>query len=438
MIARLIFSLTLASSLPLLGNGGGYFRGGIRSTGDIELFEPEEVEKIRMLDEKLTIDLGTKEAKVEIRYLLKNETTGKVRVRFGFPVEELFDDYMGMRPPNPDDGKDGKLKYCNDYKITAGGKDLTGKWKAESSKDESKKIKGIAGWLVSELGFEPGEEKPVMISFTSGYPASNSFVSERTFDSASIFKYRLSSAACWAGTIGTGKIVVRPAGAAADEIKVLKPVNRFKKEGSSWVWDFENLEPTMADDLEIEAVPETRGYGAGVPVDSGSWAHYANRGGKWTMQHANYQVSASSTLPPEGEHRYDASLLKDTYQKGAWSEGAEGPGIGEWLELKPAVAKPVVAIGITPGFATSDELFKANNRPRRILVNLNGEHEFTADIPDSRDYCRVPVNAYSKPVKSIRITFKDVWKGEQFDDLCVTQILLESKLDKAPKIEPSR
>lgn len=438
MIFRLISILCFTAISPLFANGGGYFRGGVQRAGDIELFEPEEVEKIRILDEKLTIDLGRTEAGVEIRYLLKNETTTKVRIRFGFPVEELFDNHhMNMLPEKFAEREEGKLKYCKNYKVTAGGKEIAAKWKIEDANDE-KKIKGIAGWLVSELSFEAGEEKPLTISFKSGYPSANSSVSEDTFESAAIFKYRLSTAACWAGTIGTGKIVIRAAGVSADEIKVLKPVNRFKKEGSSWVWNFENLEPTMADDLEIEAAPETRSYGRGAFVDPGSWAHYTDRGGKWTMQHANYQVTASSTLPPEGEHRYDASLLKDTYQKSAWSEGAAGPGIGEWLELKPAVAKPLAAIGITPGFAKSAELFKANTRPKRILVTLNGEHEFTADIPDSSDYCRVPVSGYGKPVKSIRITFKDVWKGEQFEDLCVTHILLESKLDKAPKIEPSR
>lgn len=437
MIARFIFTLTLAAAPPLLGNGGGYFRGGIENAGNIELFEPEEVEKIRMLDEKLTIDLGATEAKVEIRYLLRNETSGKVKVRFGFPVEELFDDSMGMPSKEGAEKAKGELKYCKDYKVAAGGQEISAKWKAEEARSE-KKIKGIAGWLVSELSFGPGEEKPLTISFTSGYPVSNTFVSERTHDSAAIFKYRLSSAACWAGTIGTGRIVIRPEGVAADEVKVIKPVNRFKKEGSSWVWDFKELEPSLADDLEIEAVPEVSGYGKGVTSDSGSWGHYTDRGGRWTMKHANYQVTASSTLKPEGENRYEASLLKDVYQKGAWSEGAKGPGIGEWLELEPAVAKPLAAIGITPGFAKSPELFKANARPKKILVTLNKEHEFTAEIPDAAEYCRIPVSGYKKPVTSIRITFQDVWQGEKFEDLCVTQILLESKLDKAPKLEPSR
>ena len=46
---------------------------------------------IRILDEKLTVSLGPNDADVEVRYLMRNETRQKVKVRFGFPVEESFD-----------------------------------------------------------------------------------------------------------------------------------------------------------------------------------------------------------------------------------------------------------------------------------------------------------------------------------------------------------
>ncbi len=421
----------IAMHQPAHANGGGYFRGGVEQAGDVAGFEPSETEKIRILDEKLTVELGPKSADVEVRYLMRNETDKKVKVRFGFPVEESFD-----RNLMADTGKDGsrksdRLKYCQDYVIAAGGKAVAAKWQGEENTDD-KPFKGIAGWLISEITFAAGEEKPVMIRFKSGYPSENWHVSESTSESAGLFRYRLSTAACWAGTIGTGRITLKPAGINPQELKVLKPVNRFKKEGENWVWNFENLEPTLADDFEIEASPAIHGY------NGSETTRYVERGSQWLMSHTNYQIKASSFLPAEGENSYEPEKVKNFWGHEAWSEGAKGTGVGEWLELTPAVPKPLNAIEIAPGMAKSEELFKANARPKKIWVELNGEKRFSANIPDLEEAHRIPILDYGKPVKKIRLTFEEVWPGTKFEDLCVSGIRLQVKLDKKPKLEPSR
>lgn len=441
-------SLALAALLPgaVLGNGGGYTRGGLHRAGDIEVFEPQEVEKIRILDEKLDVALGSNEANVEIRYLMRNETDGKVKVRIGFPVEETTDDYSMWDQDHRDERAKDKLNYCKDYVITAGGKEITAKWQLEKNPEGDQRFKGLAGWLVSEVSFAAKEEKPVSIRFRSSYPLESWSVSDDGSQSAGIFKYRLSTAACWAGTIGSGRITLRPAGIPADDLKVLKPVNRFKKEGDNWVWNFENLEPAMADDLEIEARPEEKSYGRasnGSFDDGKGRVEFIERSGKWAIRHRNYSVKASSTLAPTperiGKRSYDASLVKEgSGQVGAWSEGAKGPGIGEWLELTPEVPKPLSAINLMPGYTMTRELFDANARPKKVLVELNGEHRFHAEIPDVPEWARIPVSGYAKPVKTIRLTFEEVWKGAKFEDLCVSGVSLEVKVDKKPKIQPSR
>ncbi len=390
---------------PVLANGGGYFRGGVEHTGDVAGFEPKETEKIRIMDEKLTVALGPKSADVEVRYLMRNETDKKVKVRFGFPVEESFDKSMTGA-----DTKTDNLRYCQNYVISASGKPVIAKWKGEEKAGADQRFKGIAGWMISEITFDPGEEKPVMIAFRSGYPSEEWSMSENTSAGAALFRYRLSTAACWAGTIGTGRITLKPAGIDPKELKVLKPVNRFKKDGGNWVWNFENLEPTLADDLEIEASPVTRNHSGPERT------RYVERGSQWLMSHTNYEVRASSVLAPADGRTYDAAKIKGG---GTWSEGKAGPGIGEWLELKPIAPKPLAAIKIWPGLAKNDELFQANARPKKVLIDLNDEHQFSADIPDSNDVCRIPIIGYAKPVKKIRLTFKEVWPGSKFEDLWV-------------------
>lgn len=419
-----------ALSVPAHANGGGYFRGGVSQTGDITGFEPKSTEHIRILDEKLTVDLGSAEAAVDIRYRMRNESGRKVKVRFGFPVEESFDvENLGV-PAARTAEKTDQLRYCRDYAITAGGAPIKASWKVEKNSDKVPHFKGIAGWLVSEITFEAGAELPVQIRFRSGYSREVWSVSESGHHSNSLFRYRLSTAACWAGTIGTGRIELRPSGIAPEDLRVLKPVNRFKKEGNSWVWEFQDLEPTLADDLEIEAQPKGS-FRAGEGEH-----HYVERGGRWSLVHTNYQVKASSTLPPEGGLDYSAEQVKS--HGGSWSEGAAGPGIGEWLELQPQVAKPLVAIEIEPGYNKTDELFRANARPKKVRIELNGEHRLTADIPDSKEPCRVAVSGYGKPVRTIRLTFEEVWPGTQHEDLCISRIMLHARLDKEPEIRPSR
>ncbi len=419
-------------SLPLFANGGGYFRGGVENAGDIAGFEPKETEKIRILDEKLTVALGSKSADVEVRYLMRNETDKKVKVRFGFPVEESFDSQLMVEPGVDGSTKTKQPKYCQNYVITASGKPIAAKWQGEETPGNDKRFKGIAGWLISEITFAGGEEKPVMISFKSGYPVEAWDVSDATSETAGLFRYRLSTAACWAGTIGAGRITLKPAGIDPSELRVLKPVNRFKKDGMNWVWDFENLEPTLADDLEIEARPEIRGHN---DTDS---TRIVERGAKWFISHTNYKVTASSTLPPADGQTYEAENIKGLWAQGTWSEGVSGSGVGEWLELKPIVPKTLAALEITPGYFKSEGLFLANPRPKKIALILNDEHRFNADIPNVYDVCRIPVIGYAKPVNKIRLTFEEVWPGTKFEDLCVSRLKLEVKLDKKPKIEQAR
>ncbi len=438
----LVFFLGLAAQQNLHANGGGYYRGGVQSAGDVAGFEPSATENVRILDEKLTITLGPKEADVEVRYLMRNETDKKVKVRFGFPVEESFDDdEMGMEPSakkKPADGK--KLEYCKHYQITAAGNAIESKWQGELKNSEDARFKGVAGWLISELTFAAHEEKPVMIRFQSAYPMSEWSVSDNTSKDAAIFRYRLSTAACWNGSIGTGKIVLKPNGIRADDLKVIKPVNRFKKEGANWVWNFENLEPSLADDFEVEAAPAENSYPqteTGADGDTHITGTYIERGSRWSMAHSNYKVKASSTLPPDGEIKYDADNIKNFWGE-MWSEGAKGPGINEWLELEPIAPKPLTAISILPGCVKTQELFEANARPKKMMVELNDEHKFTVDVPDSKEEFEFPVSDYTKAVKKIRLTFVDVWPGKKFEDLCVSSVRLHVALDKKPKLQPVR
>jgi len=423
-----VFAAFLLATLPAFPNGGGYARGGVESTGTLTGFEPKGTENIRILDEHLTIRLGMDDADVKVVYRMKNQSGKRIKVRFGFPVKESSDGTMPTDDLNAvvPENIQKKLIHCQDYHAAAGGKTLKAKFEKEPNRKDPK-FAGLAGWLVSKTTFAPGEEKQIVITYRSTYPRRSFSVSGRGSSAPKVFTYRLSTGACWAGTIQSGLVEILPNGVDPSWVRIIKPVNRFKKNGHSWVWKFQDLEPTLADDIVVEAVPTIEFMHA-----------YRKIRGKWTMTHENYTVKASSTLPPDQHHSYYPAELNDSVRDNAWSEGAPGPGIGEWLEIRPKVAKPLTAIKMHPGYRETEELFQSNARPKRIKVILNGDHSFTADIPDKNAWCWIPVRNYDKPVKTIKIVFEDVWKGTHFEDMCVSEIALVAKLDKKPKLGPVR
>lgn len=424
-------------------NGGGYSRGGVSETGTVRGFSPSGTETVRIVDEQLTIKLGPESANVEVRYILKN--VGKASsVRFGFPVEEL--DEM-----NEMDEEEGQKKavtrsspeYCRDYKVEVGGKAIAAKFEAETdaAKERDEQRIGLKGWLVSKVEFDAGEEKTMTIRYNADYPFYAMSVSDDERANARIFRYRISTGAAWEGPIEKGRVVISPAGVRPEEVTVLKPVNRFKKEGADWVWEFTDLEPSLADDIEVEAVPaadtfysrsEDGGYAEGGMA-------FTERKGNWYVAHTNYDVKASSTLAPSGGKTYDAANLKSTEQN-VWCEGAKGSGVGEWLEITPEVAQPLRSIKIVPGYVNWDDetLFKKNGRPKKLEVVINGDHKFDATLADRSDEQEIAILGYEEPVKSIRLTAKEVYPGAKYEDMCIAKVSLEAKLKKKPNVTPAR
>ncbi len=431
-----IVSALALSVLPALANGGGYFRGGVERTGTIAGFEPAATGRVRILDEQLDIALGPAEAAVEVRYLMRNETAAKVKVRFGFPVEESFDRSDFVDGPQPGWKEP---RNCRDYQLTLAGKPLKARFEPEPPGNRDPRFDGLAGWMVSEATFPAGAEVPVRIRCRSAYPEGAMSVSDDEHRSSRTFRYRLSTGACWAGTIARGRVTVSAAGIDPSEVRVLRPVNRFRKEDGRWVWDFEDLEPTLADDLEIEAAPAENSYmRTEKPGTDGPWVTYVERGGRWMVSHRNYRATASSTLPADGALDYDPANLNDDQWDNAWCEGQPGPGIGAWVELQPQAPKPLAAIELHPGYAKSDALFKANARPKQVRVTLNREHEFSAQVPDRNQPLRIPVSGYAKPVHTVRLTIEEAWPGTRHEDLCISSLALHVRLANQPEVTPAR
>ncbi|MEM7384174.1 MAG: DUF4424 family protein [Verrucomicrobiota bacterium] len=447
------------------GNGGG-FRYGIAFTGGVAPFEPSGTERVQILDEKLDITLYEQDAEVRVRYVMKNITRKKVEVTFGFPIEVTdlgsYEKGTGNRLDNRT--IDTRLaKFSRDYQVRADGKKVAHEQKIEPFAigklqpfEGSDLIRAIGGWQVSTLAFKPGQKRAIEISYGANHDVESHTVSDDSYKKPPVFRYRLSTAGVWAGPIAKGKVSIRLGQLDPKWLEIKKPAGRFKRAGDAWVWEFKDLEPTMADDLEIIAGPgkhlfsaAERGAAFYLQTDP-DLSSNTRRGVKsnkgWQYVNKAYSVKASSTLPDEKEFSYIAANLKnwDSVNErnpksyAVWSEGVKGQGVGESLSLTVAKPLPLDAIQIHPGHGESEAWFKANSRPSKLKITLNDEHSFKAMLRDVNLDQTIAVHGYSKPVRTVKIEIDAVYPGERFEDTCISDIALISPLAKEPKRYGSR
>lgn len=440
----LIFLLltVLISGQLANANGGGY-NFGIEETGQALAFDMEGVSEVRMEEEFLDIHLQPDDARVKVRYRLVNEGK-KTKVRFGFPVEAQRP-FSSFDPVSESHDPSVVPAGLDNYQVFLNGKELKAIWKAEEESETSSpdELRGLAGWLVSEATFPARSEVDLQISYQVKHEGSSYSVSDDSTESPKTFKYRFSTGAVWKGPIKKGTVQVTfEEGLIQELMEIKKPVNRFQKHDSGWTWVFENLEPTLADDLEIEVTPQIESRYA-YRAEHGGIEAYLRRGEVWSAVSSNYEVEASSVLPPEGVYSYDAKNLKEWgSEKGAvvWSEGSEGSGVGEWVLLKPKKATRLIGLQIAGGFQEPgrEELFKANARPRVIEMILNGEHRQTFKFADTPSLENCWIVGYHQPVKTCKLVIREVYPGERFSDLCLTKVSILSFLEKEPKHQGAR
>jgi hypothetical protein len=444
-LASCCLILLLSSSGTALANGGGY-SFGVTFTGAIAPFQASGTEKVRIMDEKLDVTLRRGDAAVVVRYVMQNVTDQPAKVRFGFPVEadaggdgeEGF--FMGdlLTTAQRRQLLAGAIQQLKGYNVTADGAPVKAEFQLEQFSTGkikrfpgSRALEGIAGWMVSELTFPASAAVVLEIRYSADHAGSSTFVSDDSRESARSFVYRLSTGAVWSGTIAKGTVSVVADGIPADEVEIVAPRDRLKRQGDRWTWSFSDLEPTLADDISIRAVPGYNGY-----FVYGDGRRYLERRGSWGRWTQDFKAKASSTLPPGKTRDYGAQHLADDRFLAPWAEGAPGHGVGEWVELAPTKPVPLIALQITPGFSSPGDnrkLFDANGSPTRVEILLNEEHAFTATLGNQPRGQLIPVLGYTKPVSRIRITIREVRPGTKYEDACITRVALYERLAKAPE-----
>ncbi len=151
-----------------------------------------------------------------------------------------------------------------------------------------------------------------------------------------------------------------------------------------------------------------------------------------------YTVTASSEL--QGD--YGPGNLSDSNLSTTWAEGVEGT-TGEWILLNFEADTHVAWVGLVPGYAKSEYTYTANARPLEALVevSIEGTHvsSYKIEIPEvpletilEGSIYEVLREVYNRgesfPLSSIRITFEGTAPGSEYDDLCISELVVASFL----------
>jgi len=467
----LAFALFVGSGSALFGNGGAW-QAGIPATGNASASKNDRHTDVTIENETLKIDLHPEYADVTVRYRMRNSGPN-VQQDFFFPVER-----WGRIQTADIDRESDDLDH---YQISIDGKELKSnnvvgpkqkgaetKQEASEPKQESseaekegseegaertsgplwqEEVSTIKSWKKSVIPFERNQTRDVTVHYKARYAENDESVSDDSHISNATFAYSLSPAATWKGPISKGKIEINILHPEPEDVSIAKPKDRFKKlSDTRYEWDFENLKPTITDDIRIIAHSKYDSYPTGYSEEElQNRAEYVIRSNQYFLDHTDYDATASSTLAAQGKHNYDVVNVKGDPTRDVpspWAEGVEGDGIGESITLNVKRPLPLYGIRIQPGYYEYDdkEPWLKNNRVAALEIMLNDEHTFTESIPNERferPYL-IRVRDYTKPVNKIKMVIKGVHRGTQFRDTCISLVELRAPLSKKPEVHGAR
>ena len=140
-------------------------------------------------------------------------------------------------------------------------------------------------------------------------------------------------------------------------------------------------------------------------------------------------ASSTYTLKYNTEYAVSADMVIDGNLKTAWNEGANGTGIGEWIELRPADGGNYQYTGfsIANGFQFHDyhkgDRYPKNNRVKELSVFLDDVLLGTYVVEDLSDGYSTFYFDETVTGCALRFVIDGVYKGKTFSDTCISELV---------------
>lgn len=143
------------------------------------------------------------------------------------------------------------------------------------------------------------------------------------------------------------------------------------------------------------------------------------------------RVTASSHLKAQGRFNYLPKNAHDFTFDAVWAEGAQGQGIGEWLEYEFAGACPrVTGVKILAGHVKTKAAWEANSRPKYLKVYYLGKPICLLDLQDVRGMQNFDLEQFGpfgyndpdKPTWRLRFEIVEVYPGTKYQDTVISEL----------------
>lgn len=137
----------------------------------------------------------------------------------------------------------------------------------------------------------------------------------------------------------------------------------------------------------------------------------------------NWTIADSSSVLNDGNNiSYSPSNVLDSKTSTVWSEGVQGDGIGEWIEISTGgdIGK-VNSIAISNGFTKSTDLYYKNNRIKKANLEFSDGTNKIVEFKDNTLDEQV-IDIGGKETSYVRLTILEVYKGNKYQDTCISTI----------------
>lgn len=158
-------------------------------------------------------------------------------------------------------------------------------------------------------------------------------------------------------------------------------------------------------------------------------------GCSWYCGGGPKEVTASSSLPAQGDNSYSGRNAHDLSYKTAWVEGVKGEGVGEFLLYKFSAESPrVTTIIVVNGYVKSLDAWKNNGRVKKLKMYVNNAPYailHLEDLPAAQTFDVEPIGENNranyeamkaKPDWKLKFEIMEVYYGAKYDDVAITEI----------------
>lgn len=131
--------------------------------------------------------------------------------------------------------------------------------------------------------------------------------------------------------------------------------------------------------------------------------------------------NVSSKLPDDGDGNYKPENLIDGVADSMWCEGSkDGDGTGEWVEVDFGSPKGVSKVSLINGVGGNVSAWKKSNRSTRATLTFSDGSTHAVELKDF--FLPQTVAFPEKTTSKVRVTFDEVRKGDEYNDLCVSEL----------------